>query len=146
MPEPAGAPQSFSPNHPPAQPPSSRTQTRPRRSTPPSTEEKDEPPPELIESDDEEPEPFAKRRRRQKDLTEEEIADLFAPTDDEAEEAKIDHALISSGVDRSMAVKKAKDIAAPDAATFVELYGKRCHSERGKWHSMGPECPRTRSL
>ena len=105
-PSPRGAPQSFSP------------------SVAPNDDDKFLP---GLESDDEDfREPPAKKRcgDSQRDRPEEKAADLFAPSDDEAEESKTVHALVSSGVDRALAVKKAKDLIAPDEATFMELYGR----------------------
>ena len=91
----------------------------------PKDDQDDDEAPGLIDESDNEDfrEPDAKRRRNHSDLDEDEIADLFAPTDDEDED-KVIQALILCGVDDTVARRKARDIVGPNEATFVEMYGR----------------------
>ena len=65
------------------------------------------------------------KRVRFTDETEEDIADLYAPSsDDEDVVSHLVNALSLAGVEPTIAAVKAKHIVNPDASTFLELYGR----------------------
>ena len=84
------------------------------------------------DDDDEEPnEPDAKRVRLNggDDEDEDDVAEIFGDFDDHEHASDIAGSLTLAGVTPKVASVKARDLVDPDAATFLELYGRGsiCH-------------------